>query len=122
PRRAVWPLDDILDPNAGLAQLRFAMPLQDLAPLIGADRHLQASFALLQLLDDHFEFRQGILERHRANVCMRIGCAHSVISHMSRSPLISQAIGYLARRIVGAKGNKSVALLSLNRMDGRYCM
>src|SRR5208282_6829461 len=61
-RLAVGAQHDLVDPRLRLAQLRFAMPLQQRAALIGGERVIELGASGLQPLDDVLELLQGILE------------------------------------------------------------
>src|SRR5208282_3738150 len=61
-RLAVGAQHDLVDPRLRLAQLRFAMPLQQRAALIGGERVIELGASGLQPLDDVLELLQGVLE------------------------------------------------------------
>src|SRR5690348_4142260 len=60
--------DDLVDARLGLAQLSFAMTLQQRAALVGRDRLVELVATSLEPLDDLLELLQRVLETHRGDL------------------------------------------------------
>src|ERR1700676_4489912 len=76
---------DLVDPRLGLAQQFLAAPLQGLATLIDGDRFLQRHLAVLEPLDDRFEFLDRALEAQLLDVDLSVplGISWVVFGHLA---------------------------------------
>src|ERR1700733_2245021 len=113
---AIGAQDNLVDARLRLAQLGFAMPLQQRAALIGGKRVIEPGIAGLQPLDDFFEFLQRVFEAELGD--FRRGLW--VLSHMAtlywpgRTPAsIREASGRHQRRDMGlGRSRKRVEIVA----------
>src|SRR5579885_2943990 len=74
--RAVRADHDLLDARLRLAQLGFAVPLQERAALVGADRLVELGVAGFQAPHDLLELVQRVLEAQPGDLGRRSGFGH----------------------------------------------
>src|SRR6204780_3380222 len=115
-RLAIGAQHDLVDARLGLAQLGFAMPLQQRAALVGGKRVIELGVAGLQPLDDFFEFLQSVFEAELGD----FGRGFRGLSHMAtlywpgRAPAsIREASGRHQRRDMGfGRSRKRVEIVA----------
>src|SRR5262245_11264460 len=66
--RAIGRKHDLFDLHLGLGQFLLAVLLEQRAPFVRRDRFVELHLTAFELLDDAFQFLQGVLKRKRCDI------------------------------------------------------